>query len=225
MKTILIVEDDKDIISLLSLALKTKGYNVLEATDGQMGYEMYRTNDIDLIISDAMMPNIDGYQFVKLVRIDNKSIPIIMLTALKSDEDELNGFNSGVNDYVAKPFSIDVLIHRIENQFNAKYTTEVPQATEIRDGNLLIDLERYSIYVDEVELKLTKKEFLLLVELIENRGKVLTRERLINHLWGDQYFGDTRNIDTHIKNLRKKINNGNIKTIKGIGYMYEKNTK
>lgn len=223
MKNILIVEDDKEIIELLSLALESKGYKVLKAEDGQLGYEMYRKNQIDLIVTDAMMPNIDGYQFVKLVRIDNKAIPIIMLTALQSEADELSGFDSGVNDYVSKPFSIEVLIRRIENQFNAKYLEQELPVTEIRDGNLLIDLERYSIYVDEVEVKLTKKEFLLLVELIENHGKVLTRERLINHLWGEQYFGDSRNIDTHIKNLRKKVNNGCIKTIKGIGYMYEKN--
>lgn len=223
MKNILIVEDDKEIIELLSLALESKGYKVLKAEDGQLGYEMYRKNQIDLIVTDAMMPNIDGYQFVKLVRIDNKAITIIMLTALQSEADELSGFDSGVNDYVSKPFSIEVLIRRIENQFNAKYLEQELPVTEIRDGNLLIDLERYSIYVDEVEVKLTKKEFLLLVELIENHGKVLTRERLINHLWGEQYFGDSRNIDTHIKNLRKKVNNGCIKTIKGIGYMYEKN--
>ncbi len=222
MRTILVVEDDKDIISLLAYALKSQGYNVIEASDGQEGYEMYRKHSVDLIITDAMMPNIDGYQLVKLIRIDNNAIPIIMLTALKSDYDELNGFESGVNDFVSKPFSIDVLMKRIANQLLASYEQEAKNVTELRDGNLIIDLERYCIYVEEVEVKLTKKEFLLLVELVQNHGKVMTREKLIQQMWGDQYFGDSRNIDTHVKNLRKKINNNHIKTIKGIGYMYEK---
>ncbi len=222
MKNILIVEDDKDIISLLSFALSSKGYNVIEANDGQQGYEKFRTCDVDLIVTDAMMPNIDGYQFVKLVRIDSKQIPIIMLTALKAEENELDGFEAGVNDYVAKPFSIDVLVRRIENQLTANYDNNRDHIHEIVDGDLRIDLERYSIYVREQEVKLTKKEFLLLVELIENHGKVMSREHLIKHLWGDNYFGDARNIDTHIKNVRRKIENDNIKTVKGIGYMYEK---
>ncbi len=222
MKNILIVEDDKDIISLLSFALTSKGYNVLEANDGQQGYEKFRSSKVDLIITDAMMPNIDGYQFVKLVRIDSKQIPIIMLTALKAEENELNGFDAGVNDYVAKPFSIEVLVRRIENQLNTNYDQDRDQVREIVDGDLRIDLERYSIYVKNEEVKLTKKEFLLLVELIEHSGKVMSREALIKHLWGENYFGDARNIDTHIKNVRRKIGNDNIKTIKGIGYMYEK---
>lgn len=222
MINILIVEDDSDIIELLSLALSEKGFNIIEAKDGQEGYEKYRTNNIDIIVTDAMMPNIDGYQFVKLVRIDNKSIPIIMLTALKAEENELTGFDAGVNDYVTKPFSIEVLVRRIENQLTKELSKSTETHSLIEDGELSIDLERYSIYVSDVEVKLTKKEFKLLVELIENHGKVLTRERLINHLWGENYFGDARNLDTHIKNLRRKVNNDCIKTVKGIGYMYEK---
>lgn len=225
MKTILVVEDDKDIISLLSFALKSQNYQVIEANDGQEGYEQYRKNDVDLVITDAMMPNIDGYQLVKLIRIDNKSIPIIMLTALKSDEDEINSFDSGVNDFVSKPFSIDVLMRRIENQFSASYEEQDDSGNKLYDGSLVIDLDRYCIYVNEIEVKLTKKEFLLLVELVENHGKVMTREKLVQQMWGEQYFGDNRNIDTHVKNLRKKINNDRIRTIKGIGYMYEKENK
>ncbi len=221
MKNILIVEDDQDIIGLLSFALESNGYNVIEAHDGQEGFEKYRHNQIDLIITDAMMPNIDGYQFVKLIRIDDKTTPVIMLTALKAAENELEGFDAGVNDYVSKPFSIDVLLKRIKNQLQP-LNSEEQTVKEIIDRNIRIDLDGYSVYVDEEEVKLTRKEYSLLVELIQNSGKVLSRKELINHLWGDNYFGDARNIDTHIKNIRRKINSENIRTVKGIGYMYEK---
>ncbi|WOO89398.1 response regulator transcription factor [Mollicutes bacterium LVI A0078] len=221
MKNILIIEDDQDIIGLLSFALESNDYNVIEAHDGQEGFEKYSNNQIDLIITDAMMPNIDGYQFVKLVRIADKTTPIIMLTALKAAENELEGFDVGVNDYVSKPFSIDVLLKRIENQLYPINSEEEP-ITEIIDRNIRIDLEGYRVYVDKVEISLTRKEFSLLVELIQNSGKVLSRKELIDHIWGENYFGDARNIDTHIKNIRRKINNDNIRTVKGIGYMYEK---
>lgn len=221
MKNILIIEDDQDIIGLLSFALESNGYNVIEAHDGQEGFEKYSNNQIDLIITDAMMPNIDGYQFVKLVRIADKTTPIIMLTALKAAENELEGFDVGVNDYVSKPFSIDVLLKRIENQLYPISSEEEP-ITEIIDRNIRIDLEGYCVYVDRVEISLTRKEFSLLVELIQNSGKVLSRQELIDHIWGENYFGDARNIDTHIKNIRRKINSDNIRTVKGIGYMYEK---
>lgn len=221
MKNILIIEDDQDIMGLLSFALESNDYNVIEAHDGQEGFEKYSNNQIDLIITDAMMPNIDGYQFVKLVRIADKTTPIIMLTALKAAENELEGFDVGVNDYVSKPFSIDVLLKRIENQLYPISSEEEP-ITEIIDRNIRIDLEGYCVYVDKVEISLTRKEFSLLVELIQNSGKVLSRQELIDHIWGENYFGDARNIDTHIKNIRRKINSDNIRTVKGIGYMYEK---
>lgn len=221
MKNILIIEDDQDIMGLLSFALESNDYNVIEAHDGQEGFEKYSNNQIDLIITDVMMPNIDGYQFVKLVRITDKTTPIIMLTALKAAENELEGFDVGVNDYVSKPFSIDVLLKRIENQLYPISSEEEP-ITEIIDRNIRIDLEGYCVYVDKVEISLTRKEFSLLVELIQNSGKVLSRQELIDHIWGENYFGDARNIDTHIKNIRRKINSDNIRTVKGIGYMYEK---
>ncbi|WOO87584.1 response regulator transcription factor [Mollicutes bacterium LVI A0039] len=222
MKKILIVEDDKDIIGLLSFALNSRGFETIEAGDGRQGLKQFTNNPVDLIITDAMMPNVDGYEFVREVRKFNKTVPIIMLTALKAENNELEGFEVGVNDYVSKPFSIEILIKRIESQLNKCHHQPESLEDRIVDGNLLIDLSRYSIYVNDVEVKLTKKEFILLVELIENHGKVITRERLITLLWGENYFGDTRNIDTHIKNLRRKIENDRIKTIKGIGYMYEK---
>ncbi len=226
MKNILIVEDDVEIIELLSLALTAKGYNVIEAGDGAIGYEKFRTHHIDLILTDAMMPNIDGYQFVKLVRIDDKQIPIIMLTALKAEADELNGFDSGVNDYVAKPFSFDILLKRIENQLVISASkieeTASVEETEIIDGPIHIDLERYTLEVEGNPVSLTKKEFMLIVELVRNRGKALSREQLIKHLWGENYFGDARNIDTHVKNLRRKMGLDCIRTVKGIGYAYEK---
>ncbi len=225
MKNILIVEDDLEISELLALALTSKGYNVIEAKDGADGYEKFRKNHIDLVLTDAMMPNIDGYQFVKLVRIDDIHIPIIMLTALKSEGDELNGFDAGVNDYVAKPFSFDILLKRIENQLvisENKTSSREVEESEIVDGPIKIDLERYILEVEGKAIKLTKKEFMLIVELVRNRGKALSREQLIKHLWGENYFGDSRNIDTHVKNLRRKMGLDCIRTVKGIGYAYEK---
>lgn len=221
-RKILVIEDDLEISELLKLALVSKGYQVIIAHDGSSGFEQYKKTAPDLIITDAMMPNIDGYSFVKIIRVEDKTIPIIMLTALKSEEDELSGFDAGVNDYVSKLFSLDVLVHRIEAQLRlATIDEEEMGPTEITDGRIMIDLNRYLVYVDGEKLRLTNKEYSLLVYLVENKLRVLTREELAKCLWGENYYGDTRNIDTHIKNLRKKINFECIKTIKGIGYLYE----
>lgn len=218
MKSILIVEDDEEIQTLLAYALGKRNYNIHVADNGYDGYLKFTSEQVDLIVTDVMMPKVDGYSLVKKIRTVDNQVPIIMLTALKSEEDELAGFDSGVSDYVSKPFSIEVLVRRIENQL--KSTPKQPKV--LIDGKLTIEVEQFIAYSDGMRLKLTKKEFQLLVELVQSSDSIVTRERINELLWGPNYLGDSRNMDTHIKNLRRKLGNDQIKTIKGIGYMYEK---
>ncbi len=222
-KKILLVEDDTEIRELLSLALLSKGYKVYEAVDGTEGYKRFKECEPDIIITDAMMPNVDGYGLVKLIRLDDELTPVIMLTALKAEEDELAGFDCGVNDYITKPFSIDVLVHRIEQQLSHSLVTAyTPEPVEIIEPERIVfNEERLTVQNGDKEVRLTQKEYRLLEMLADNSGKILSREQLVLDLWGENYYGDARNIDTHVKNLRRKLGSKCILTIKGVGYMYE----
>ncbi len=222
-KKILLVEDDAEIRELLFLALLSKGYQVYEAVDGTEGYKRFKECEPDVIITDAMMPNVDGYGLVKLIRLDDELTPVIMLTALKAEEDELAGFDCGVNDYITKPFSIEVLVHRIEQQLShslaTAYTPEQPEIIE--QERIVFNENRLTVQMGDKEVRLTQKEYRLLEMLADNSGKILSREQLVLDLWGENYYGDARNIDTHVKNLRRKLGSKCILTIKGVGYMYE----
>ncbi|MDQ7237388.1 response regulator transcription factor, partial [Bacillus pacificus] len=160
-------------------------------------------------------PNLNGFEVAKMIR-SQSNIPIIMLTALEEEEDQMKGFDLGIDDYITKPFSFHVLIRRVEAVLRRSYDNNVNNHLIFKE--VRIDVDAYRVYVDDVEIFLTTKEFEILQLLFQNERKVLTRENIVEKVWGYDYFGETRIIDTHIKNLRKKLAIPYIKTIKGIGY-------
>ncbi|MEW9502077.1 response regulator transcription factor [Jeotgalibacillus marinus] len=217
MYSILVLEDDNEIRELISEFLLTQQYKVELASDGLEGLTLFQKNDFDLVITDVMMPNMDGFQLSQLIR-QNSDIPIIMLTALEDDLDQLKGFETGVDDYITKPFSFDILIKRVEAVLRRNNRTKENVQGQLTFENLVMNVPSFEAYEDNQLINLTTKEFELLHYLMENKGQVIPREAMINRLWGYNYSGDTRVIDTHIKNLRRKLNGDYIKTVKGIGY-------
>lgn len=218
---ILVVEDDLRMQEVIVKFLLSQDYDVDAASDGMEGYEHYRGNSYDLVILDIMMPKLDGYGLCKMIRKDNEEIGIIFLTALDSEEDEVKGFDLGVDDYIKKPFSFNVLIKRIEAVLRRKKKV-VSFQNLLKFRELKLDLSTYKVYVEDKEIELTLKEFNILKILIEIYPKVACREFLIENIWGYDFYGDTRVIDAHVKNIRKKIKHDYIKTLKGIGYVLTK---
>lgn len=213
---ILIVEDEQSILNLLKEVLKANGYIVDVATDGLKGYELFNKHSYDLVMTDLMMPNMDGNQLVNLIRKANSNIPILMLTALSEEHDEVRGFDLGADDYVTKPFSINVLLKRV--QALLKRNIKINHVLEYE--KLELDVDAYTVKYDNKIVEFTLKEFEILKYLMENENRVVTRDTLIERIWGYDYYGDTRNVDTHIKNIRKKLPINNIKTVKGLGYNF-----
>lgn len=224
MKKILIIEDDDHIIELLKFNVENNGYAVSVAMDGHEGLDKAINELPDLILLDLMLPGIDGIEICnKLKNKDRtKEIPIIMLTAKGHETDKILGLEIGADDYMTKPFSVRELMTRIKVVFR-RYAHEVPkkQATKIVIGDLEIDHEKHEVTREGEVVKLTLKEYQLLEYLAENRGKVLSRNALLDRVWGYDYFGETRTVDVHIRHLRKKIDDDNaeiIETIRGVGY-------
>ena len=216
--SILVIEDDKNTQEVIVEALKNKGYNVDLADSGIEGFTAYKNKKYDLIITDVIMPGIDGYQLIKLIRSKNKEIPILMLTALKEEYNQLKAFKIGIDDYIIKPFSFNILIERVKAILRR---TKGSLSNSYSKKSLFVDFDGYSVTVDGKEFKLTTKEHEILSVLIRNKGKVLSREKLLDNIWGYDFYGNTRVIDTHIKNIRRKIKFDFIKTLKGVGYKFE----
>ena len=219
-KSILVVEDDANIQELIVEFLRAEDYNVDYASDGLEGLQLFKKNDYDLIILDIMMPNLDGYSACKMIR-KTSSVPIIFLTALNQENDEVKGFELECDDYITKPFSFNLLIKRVEAVLRRSNTT-AESNDYLSFGKLRLDLNTYTVNVDGNTVELTLKEFNILKSLIEKYPQVITRESLLDSIWGYDYYGDTRIVDAHIKNIRKKIELPYIKTVKGIGYTLEK---
>lgn len=219
-KSILVVEDDANIQELIVEFLRAEDYNVDYASDGLEGIKLFKKNNYDLIILDIMMPNLDGYSACKMIR-KTSSVPIIFLTALNQENDEVKGFELECDDYITKPFSFNLLIKRVEAVLRRSNTT-AESNDYLGFGKLRLDLNTYTVNVDGNIIELTLKEFNILKNLIEKYPQVITRESLLDSIWGYDYYGDTRIVDAHIKNIRKKIELPYIKTVKGIGYTLEK---
>jgi two-component system, OmpR family, response regulator VanR len=219
MYKILVVEDDIDIQELIKEFLVSQEYEVDVASDGIEGINMFNENEYNLVMLDIMLPNIDGYSLCKMIRAKS-DVPIMMLTALDDEKDEVKGFELGVDDYITKPFSFNILIRRVEAVLR-RYN-KVDKLNILKFEEIHMDVDAYKVYVDENEIELTTKEFEILKMLLENRGKVLSREVMLDKLWGYEYYGDARVIDTHIKNIRQKTGIQYIKTVKGIGYKIDK---
>lgn len=214
---ILVTDDEAKIRMLVCDFLKKQGYQTLEADDGSVAVELIKSEkDISLIIMDVMMPELDGWAACKKIREFSK-VPVIMLTARSEEFDELYGFESGADDYVTKPFSLSVLEKRIEALLSRIGT---PQALPDNKG-LFIDKEAYSAFLDGEQIDLTLKEFEILLKLYESKGRVFTRDQLLDSIWGYDFEGDARTVDSHVARLRTKLGKWggvHLKTVYGMGY-------
>lgn len=219
MYKLLVVDDEEKIRTLIEKYAVFEGYEVTKAPDGMSAMEILRNKDFDLIILDIMMPDIDGFTVCRELR-KKSSTPVIMLSARGEEYDKLHGFEVGVDDYVVKPFSPKELMMRVAAII--KRTSHVSGEFFEHEG-LKVDFAGRIVYVDGNKAELTPKEYDLLFYLIKNKGIALTREKLISNVWGYDFFGDDRTLDTHIKLLRKNLGSysGLIVTLRGVGYRFE----
>lgn len=218
---ILVVDDESRMRKLVKDFLTKKGYEVIEAGDGSEALERFFENqDIALIILDIMMPKLDGWQVCREIRAVSK-VPIIMLTARTDERDELQGFELGVDEYIAKPFSPKILVARVEAIL--RRTSRLSEGECLECGGIVIDKAAHVVKIDGKTIDLSYKEFELLTYFVENRGIALSREKILNSVWNYDYFGDARTIDTHVKKLRSKMGEKGelIKTVWGMGYKLE----
>lgn len=228
MKSILIIEDEKDIVDLIEYHLKQSGFSVISALDGVTGLEKAKKKSPNLVILDLMLPEMDGKDICRSLKSNplTQSIPILMLTAKAEETDRLIGFELGADDYVTKPFSPKELVLRVKAILRRK---EVDREGEkmIRIGDLLIDIDRHQIFIKKSPVRLTSTEFKLLVELASRRGRVLTREHLLDRVWGYTYEGYARTVDTHVRRLREKLGplGDSIETIRGVGYRFREESE
>ena len=221
MQNILIVEDDMDIQELLREFLKEAGYEVMVASDGVEAMDLFAKNQYDLILLDIMLPKIDGFGVCELIRKQSQ-VPIIMLTALGGEEEQIRGLDLQVDDYITKPFSVPILIRKIAAVLRRSSQTQEKGHKTIAYQNLLLDLDNYTATVDGISYELTQREFEVLRELLTQQGRIMTRQNLLDKLWRYDFYGDERVVDTHIKNLRKKLGIEFIQTVRGVGYKIDK---
>lgn len=219
MAHLLVVEDEYDIQELLLNYLENSGYQVTIAKDGVEALEFFHKGGYDLVLLDLMLPKIDGFGVCEVLRRES-DLPIIMLTALDSEKHQLHGFDLKIDDYVTKPFSMSVLLKKIEAVLR-RCRQEI-SGDIISYKELVLNQNAYQVSVNGKMLELTTKEFDLLKDLLINQGKVMSRQQLLDRVWGYDYFGDERIVDTHIKNIRKKLNHEYIETIRGVGYRIDK---
>ncbi len=218
---ILVVDDESRMRKLVRDFLVKQDYEVLEAGDGEEAMDVfYHNKDIALLILDVMMPRMDGWEVCREIRAESK-VPIIMLTAKGDERDELLGFELGVDEYISKPFSPKILVARVGAILRRSGQTDAEQV--LSAGGIMINKSAHEVTIDGRILELSFKEFELLTYFIENQGIALSREKILNHVWNYDYFGDARTIDTHVKKLRNKLGSKGelIRTIWGMGYKFE----
>ena len=226
MYRILVVDDEENIREVIKEYAEFEGHQVSEACDGMQAIEMVKNNDYDIIIMDVMMPRLDGYSACKEIR-KIKQIPVLMLSARGEEYDKLFGFEIGIDDYVVKPFSPKEVMARVNaivkrNQ-GAKQAPAAPAPETVKFGGLEINFTSRDVYIDGVKANLTPKEYDLLFYLVRNKNIALTRNKLLEEVWGYDFFGDDRTIDTHIKMLRNNLGpyRNYIVTLRGMGYKFE----
>ncbi len=230
MYKILVVDDEVGIRSFVKKYAEFGGHEVIEASDGMEAIEVFRSQSIDIIVMDIMMPELDGFSAVREIR-KSSNVPIIMLSARGEEYDKINGFNLGIDDYVVKPFSPRELILRIEavmKRVDSNVTVSESSATpheiiEIDDGMLKADITARIVYIDGNRVNMSPKEYELFFYMLLNHNIALSREKLICEVWGYDFYGDARTLDTHIKLLRKSLGKYSslIVTLRGIGYRLE----
>lgn len=222
MKKILLVEDELRMRMIVRDYLENEGYEVIEAKDGMEALNAFQNNEIDLILLDLMIPFLDGFGVCREIRTKS-DIPIIIITAKEEDEDKIRGFDLGADEYVTKPFSPKVLVARVKSLLKRVEGSIGGKDNILRAGVIEVNKMSYEVTVDNQIIILSPKEYELLLFLIKNKNKVMTREMILDNVWGYDYFGDLRTVDTHIKKLRNKLGEGSkyIKTIIRAGYMFE----
>lgn len=226
MYKILVVDDELGIRSIVRKYAEFEGHTVYEAADGMEAVSISRTTLVDIIIMDIMMPELDGFSAVREIR-KNSSVPIIMLSARGEEYDKINGFNLGIDDYVVKPFSprelmlrVDAVMKRVKSSAINTYETTHHDVIQIDNGGLKVDITARMVFIDDKSIEMSPKEYELLFYMILNRNIALSREKLICEVWGYDFYGDARTLDTHIKLLRKSLGRYSslIVTLRGIGY-------
>lgn len=225
MSKILLIEDEATVRDTLALNLRNDNHEVIVASDGAEGLRLAREQAPDLIILDLMLPELDGLSLCRMLRRDS-NVPIIMLTARGTEMDRINGLETGADDYVVKPFSLGELLARVRAMLRRAKADNRAVATKLSSGELSLDLLARRAYRHQSELKLTHREFDLLAELMRNQGAVLSRDLLLNRVWGYDYVGDSHTVDVHIRWLREKIEEDpsapkRITTVRGVGYRFE----
>ena len=222
MKKVLIIEDEAKISRFLQLELKHEGYDTQIAEEGRKGYTMAQTGEFDIIILDLMLPNLSGIEICRRLRSEGIQTPIIMLTAKDDVSDKVTGLDVGANDYMTKPFAIEELLARM--RVALKNNDRTSNATVIRCGKLTLNREKYEVKYGDTPITLTKKEFELLSYLMLNKNIVLSREQIVENVWGYEYEAETNVTDVYIRYLRSKIdevfNTSFIKTVRGVGYQF-----
>ena len=221
---VLIVDDNKDIVALLREYALNESYTVVSAYDGEEALEKFKNENPDIILLDIMIPKIDGFEVCRKIRSES-NIPIIMITARGEDFEKIMGLEIGADDYIVKPFSPAEVIARIKAIMRRLNGNDSSNNT-ISESNLNVNIDSYEVKIDNSEVMLTKKEVEILWLFLNNKNKVFTRDNLLESIWGYDYFGDIRTVDSHIKRLRAKLDKHNhenweIKTIWGVGYKFE----
>ena len=218
----ILVADDEDIFrKLLCDFLKKDGYDVIEANNGKDALNLFQSNGntINLAILDVMMPGMNGLEVCKQINYSCANIPVLILTAKDGEEDQIQAFEAGADDYISKPFSFPILLLRVRALLK-RYETDTNSILEYK--NLKLDEKRHQVFIGGTPLELTPKEFEMLLYLVRNKGIVVSREDLLQKIWDYNFYGDERTVDTHIKNIRQKLGEDNIiKTIRGYGYKVE----
>lgn len=220
-KTILIIEDEKAIQNIIKAFLEDAGYTTVLADDGLEGIEQFHKCSPDLVLLDLMLPKIDGFAVCELIRKES-SIPVIMLTARDDDDSQMKGFDALADDYITKPFTMPLVMRRIEAVLRRTEQGNQTENTVIHYKDISLDIDSFTVLVNGENISLTTREFEILKLLLENQGRVFTRDNLLNTIWGYDYFGDAKIVNTHIKNIRRKLGVDHIDTIRGVGYKIEK---
>jgi len=219
---VLVVEDNKNLRTLMSARLKQAGYQTFQAEDGEKALELVDSEQIDLIISDIMMPGIDGYQLTETLRQDNDDIPILMVTAKESFADKEKGFRVGTDDYMVKPINMNEMILRVEALLRR---AKIANDHKIQIGDVVLDYDTLTVAAPDMTYELPKKEFYLLFKLLSYPKKIFTRQQLMDEIWGMDSDANDRTVDSHIKKLRKKFEDRpefQLITIRGLGYKAER---
>lgn len=219
-KTILVIEDEKSIQNILKAFLEDVGYSVTLADDGMTGITAFHKNPYDLVLLDIMLPKLDGYSVCEMIR-NESSTPVILLTALDDEDSQMKGFDLLADDYITKPFSMPLVLRRIEAVLRRAQNTDTNSST-LTCGEIQLDTESYKVFVAGQEIVLTTREFEILRLFMENQGRVFTRQQLLDIIWDYDYMGDDKIVNTHIKNIRRKLGVDYIETIRGVGYRIDK---